>query len=150
MTTLISKPLDSLATAAGISAPVASFGADVTATMLLEPIVGPVEKSVHFLEVAGIVIGLATGLQSLVVICVKHLAHDEFGNALTGAFKQFINQITGSTDARTVDEHQSVSSLPSTTGSATASQEPAPCHLHEQPYRYSGSSRRNPMLSRET
>jgi hypothetical protein len=79
---LAAEPLARLASAAGAPAPAAAFGADVSATLLLKPVLEPVERLVHAFEVAGIVIGLMTGLHPLTVICAKHLAHDELGSAL--------------------------------------------------------------------
>lgn len=57
------------------------------------------ERAVHAFEVAGIVIGLVTGLHPLVITCVKHLVHDELGAALTDAFKQIMSPAEARTAA---------------------------------------------------
>ena len=82
---LAAEPLRTLASAVGVSAPAAAFGADVSATMLLKPLLEPLERTVHAVEVAMILVGLVTGLHPLTVICAKHLAHDELGSALAAA-----------------------------------------------------------------
>jgi hypothetical protein len=88
------KPLDDLAGAAGLPAPVASFSSDVAATIVLKPIVEPVENVLHGLEVAGAIIALLTGAHGLLVICVKHLIHDKLGGMLSDAFGQIITAAT--------------------------------------------------------
>lgn len=77
---------------AGLPAPAASFSTDVVTTALLKPVLEPVESAVHAFEVAAIVIGLLAGLHPLVITCVKHLAHDELGSALSGAFEHLLSQ----------------------------------------------------------
>lgn len=89
--TLALKPLDMLGDAAGLPALVVSLGADVTATLVLEPVLEPLQSTVRVLEVVGIVLGLVTGLHPLVITCVKHLAYDELGDALTRAFEQVMS-----------------------------------------------------------
>lgn len=86
--TIVQEKLDGLAQVAGVPAPVALLGADVTATLVLSPVLKPVENGLHTLEIVGIVIGLITGLHPLVIACAKHLAHDEFGSMLATAIKQ--------------------------------------------------------------
>jgi hypothetical protein len=99
--TLAEQPLDILGDAAGFPAPVVSLGADVTATLVLKPVLEPLQSAVHFLEVAGIVLGLATGMHPLVLTCVKHLAYDELGETLTHAFEQIMSPA----DARALAIH---------------------------------------------
>ena len=101
--TLVEQSLDSLAGAAGVPAPVALLGADVTAILLLKPVLEPIEDAVHALEVVGIVIGLVAGLHPLVITCVKHLAHDELGSVLTNAFQWVIRP----SDAGALDDQPS-------------------------------------------
>lgn len=97
--TIAEKPLGILGGAAGLSAPVVSFGADIAATLVLKPTLEPLQSTVHVLEVVGIVLGLAAGMHPLVITCVKHLAYDEFGGALTHAFEQIMSP----TDAQALD-----------------------------------------------
>jgi hypothetical protein len=100
--TIAQGKLDSLAQVAGVPAPVALLGADVTATLVLSPVLKPVENGLHTLEIVGIVIGLVTGLHPLVIACAKHLAHDEFGSMLTTAIKQAMKPPSAQTLADSV------------------------------------------------
>jgi hypothetical protein len=70
---LVAEPLGRIASAAGAPVPAAAFGADVSATLLLKPVLEPLERVVHAFEVAGIVVGVVTVLHPLTVICAKHL-----------------------------------------------------------------------------
>lgn len=132
--TLAEKPLDSLAGLAGVPVRVALLSADVTATLLLKPVLEPIETAVHAFEVAGIVIGLVTGLHPLVITCVKHLAYDELGDALTEAFEQIMSPA----DARTIDDRPSVPcrfevDSATTATSSTAVADPGPVAGGETP-----------------
>jgi hypothetical protein len=49
---LLAEPLRWIASAAGAPASAAAFGADVLATLLLKPVLEPLERVVHALEVA--------------------------------------------------------------------------------------------------
>jgi hypothetical protein len=89
--TLADKPLDAVASAAGMPAVAASLSADVAGAVLLKPVLGPVENAVHGLEIAGIVIAVLTGQPWLATTCVKHLAHDQLGATLAKAFDQVIS-----------------------------------------------------------
>jgi len=79
---LVAEPLGRIASAAGAPVPAATFGADVSATLLLKPVLEPLERVVHAFEVAGIVVGVVTVLHPLTVICAKHLAHDKLGSVV--------------------------------------------------------------------
>jgi hypothetical protein len=89
---LAGEPLDTLARAAGVPAPAASFSGDVASSMLLKPILAPVDSALRDLEIVGAVIGLLTGLHWLSVTCVKRLVHRELGSALTRAFDRVIRR----------------------------------------------------------
>ena len=88
--TLADQPLDALGRGLGMPTLAASLTSAVAGTMLFEPVREPVENTVHGLEVAGVVIGLLTGGHGLVLICVKHLAHDMLGDLLSNAFGRLI------------------------------------------------------------
>jgi hypothetical protein len=90
MKAVLGDPVESMATSAGVALPVARLGGDVAATLVLRPILEPVEKTVHGLEVIGIVVGLVTGMHPLIIVCAKHLAHDELGSLAAAGFEQFM------------------------------------------------------------
>ena len=102
---LVQQQLAGLAQEAGVAPPEASFGADVTATLVLSPALKPVEKGLHTLEVIGIVFGLVTGLHPLAILCAKHLAHDELGSMVATVIKQAIQ----SPAAQALDDERSLS-----------------------------------------
>lgn len=81
---------DKLATAARVPAPVAELGSDTIATFVMRPVLEPAERALHGLEVIGIVVGLVTGLHPLAMLCVKYLAHDEFGSVLASGFERLL------------------------------------------------------------
>ena len=81
----VQSSLQGLEDAAHVSAPVNLAGADVLATLLTGPIAEPVEDLEHGLELAGVFIGLVTGLHPLVMICAKYLIHDKISSELAKA-----------------------------------------------------------------
>ncbi len=88
------KPLDGLADTAGLPAPEASFSSDVAGTMLLKPIMEPVENVLHGLEIVGTITAVLTGAHGLLVTCLKHLIHDKLGGMLSDAFGRTISAAT--------------------------------------------------------
>ena len=94
---------------------------DVAATLVLSPVLKPVENGLHTLEVVGIVVGLVTGLHPLVIACAKHLAHDEFGSTVATGIKQAIQ----SPGAQALDDKLPVTACPrSLADSVVAEREP--------------------------
>jgi hypothetical protein len=85
---VIQDSLTQLNRVADVPAPVSLVGADVAATLLTKPIAQPIDELTHGLEVAGIFLGLVTGLHPLVMTCAKYLIHDATGNVLDSAFQK--------------------------------------------------------------
>jgi hypothetical protein len=96
---LVAEPLGRIARAAGAPVPAAAFGTDVSGTLLLDPVLEPLGGVVHAFEVAGIVVGLVTGLHPLMVICAQHLAHDSLGSVLAAGARQVMTS-AGAGEAR--------------------------------------------------
>jgi hypothetical protein len=115
------KPLDGLAGAAGLPAPVASFSSDVAGTMLLKPITELVESALHGLEVAGTIIALLTGAHGLLVTCLKHLIHDKLGDMLSDAFGRAISAAT-----EALGRQPSATAAPEAAGRATVAATESP------------------------
>jgi hypothetical protein len=68
---------DKLVNGAGIpNPPVLSIGAVGTA-VVLNPVLEPVTKAVHLVEVVGIIVGVLVGVPHLAMACAKHLLHDQ-------------------------------------------------------------------------
>jgi hypothetical protein len=118
------KPLDDLAGAAGLPAPVASFNSDVAGTMLLKPIMEPVESVLHGLEVAGTIIALLTGAHGLLVTCLKHLIRDKLGDMLSDAFGRAISAATEALGCQ-----PSATAAPEAAGGATGAATESPQSL---------------------
>lgn len=78
----VKSSLESLADTARVPTSINLVGADVMATLLTEPIAEPIEDLEHGLELAGILFGLVTGMQPLVMTCAKYLIHDEINSTL--------------------------------------------------------------------
>jgi hypothetical protein len=77
-----------------------SIGVGITANFVTAPLTARLEGAARVCEVAGIVVGLATGLQPLVIACVKLLAHDELGIALSRELEQIINSVDAEPEIR--------------------------------------------------
>jgi hypothetical protein len=89
MRTLAGQPINDLVRAAGAPALVAANVAGTAATFALSPVLDPLERLLHGLEVVGVLAGLVTGHLAFAVFCAKHLAHDELGSVVADAFEQF-------------------------------------------------------------
>ena len=66
-----------LGTGIGLPSGEATIVAGVCTNFILAPITGPLGEASTFIEIAGIVIGLATGAHPLVLACVKPLLHSQ-------------------------------------------------------------------------
>jgi hypothetical protein len=92
---LADRPLEDLAVTAGMPAAAASLSADVVGAVAMRAVVEPVEKAMHGLEVAVLVLALLTGtMHSLAIICIKHLAYDKLGDMMSDGFARVIGAAT--------------------------------------------------------
>ncbi len=69
------------------------IGAGISANLVTEPLTTPLEDTARACEIAGIVIGLATGAHPLVIACAHRLAHNEAGQLLSKGFEQVLTSI---------------------------------------------------------
>ena len=118
---LVEDPLTAAVSRAGVTGPMVPIGAGITAYYVAAPLTGPLEDAARICEIAGIVIGLATGAHPLVIACAKRLAHDEAGQMLSGAFDQVITSIDAGHDS------------PADPGRDTKLQSPESSQLEEEP-----------------
>ena len=95
---LVERPLAGAASTAGAASPIVDIGAGITAEYVTAPLTTPLGGAARACEVAGIVIGLATGIHPLVMACAKRLAHDEAGKILSGAFERVLSSINAGHD----------------------------------------------------
>lgn len=105
---LVDEPLRAAVGATGMPDPVAAVSADATGTLLLKPVMGPVKKALHRLEIVGVIAGLVTGLHGLSALCLKHLVHDRTTRMLGEAFSRAISQ----PGARELDKRPSADAGP--------------------------------------
>ena len=91
--------LERPAAAAGVPALTAVPTSAIVTSVLLDPILEPVEDGLHALEVVGVVIGMAVGLHPLVITCLEHLAFDQVGSALTTAIEHMMKSDLGQSAA---------------------------------------------------
>jgi hypothetical protein len=79
---LVEMPLKGLSVAFGLSPGEATIAAGISTNIILAPITGPLDEASTFVEVAGLIIGLVTGMHGLVLACGKLLAHSQAKRAL--------------------------------------------------------------------
>jgi hypothetical protein len=96
---LVEHPLARAASTAGTAGPIDAIGAGITADYVTAPLTAPLEDAARICELAGIVIGLATGAHPLVIACAKRLAHDEVGQVLSRGFEQAFSSIDAGHDS---------------------------------------------------
>ena len=116
---LVYRPLDDAAS--GAAGPVVDIGAGITANFVTAPLTRPLEGAACVCEIAGIVIGLATGALPLVLACAKRLAHHVIDQELSRGFEQVITSIGADRDrtaGRAPDAKIPAPEPPRPTGSA--------------------------------
>jgi len=74
---------NTLATGVGLTSGEATISAGICSNFVLAPITGPLEGAATLVELAGLVVGLATGAHPLVLACIKPLVHTELKHALS-------------------------------------------------------------------
>jgi len=76
--TIIEKPLEKIGTQLLLPGPEAATAAGIGAALILQPVTEPLSPAAAFLEITGVVVGMATGLHPLALAAAKMLAHDQF------------------------------------------------------------------------
>ena len=89
---LVAGPLAKGAHAAGVAGPVSPIFVGITANLATQRLTEPPENAALTCEVAGTVVGLATGNLPLVVACAKPLAHDLLGKAFAQTFEWVLDE----------------------------------------------------------
>lgn len=104
--------LDSPLRAAGLNDPLGDFGAETGADFLLQPVMDPVKKALHGLEIIGIVVGTLTGFHILAATCWDHLGKDmlsDFVGKLAGELRERLRPQHEATDSTTAAGSQRAS-----------------------------------------
>jgi hypothetical protein len=78
---ILTARFEAIGTAIRLPGPAAT-GAGIGADLVLQPVTRPLAETVRFLEITGVVVGVATGLHPLAMAAGKMLAHDEVHGAL--------------------------------------------------------------------
>jgi hypothetical protein len=94
----VEDPLADAASTVRAPGPLAEIGAGMTADFVTAPLTVPLESAARACEIAGIVIGLATGAHPLAMACAHRLANDETGRLLSKGFEQVITSIDADRD----------------------------------------------------
>jgi hypothetical protein len=137
---LIDRPLDDAASAAGAAGPFVPIGAGITANFVTAPLTRPLEGAARACEIAGIVIGLATGAHPLVLACAKRLAHDEIGQLLSRGFEQAMTSIGADRDRTAGAAPDAKITAPEPPRPTVPAVPPAPLrHIARRPLRPPGS-----------
>jgi hypothetical protein len=79
---ILTTQFEAVGTLIRLPEPVAAAGAGIGADLVLQPVTRPPAEAARFLEITGVVIGVATGLHPLAMAAGKMLAHDEVHSAL--------------------------------------------------------------------
>jgi hypothetical protein len=79
---ILSTQFEAIGTAIRLPEPAAAAGAGIGADLVLQPVTRPLAEAARFLEITGVVVGMATGLHPLAMAAGKMLAHDEVHSAL--------------------------------------------------------------------
>ena len=74
---IVERPLGAIGTGLRLPGPLAATGAGIGADLILQPVTKPLGQVTRFLEITGVVVGVATGLHPLALAAGKMLAHDE-------------------------------------------------------------------------
>jgi len=88
---LVEHSVADAGSAAGIPGPVVPMGAGITTDFLTAPVTALLGDAARVCEIAGIVIGFATGAHLLFIASAKLFAHDELGDELAKGFGHVIN-----------------------------------------------------------
>jgi hypothetical protein len=88
---LVERPAAGAASAASVPGPLVPVGAGITAYSVTGPVAALFGDAARVCEVAGMVIGLATGNIPLFIASAKLFLHDELGDVLARGFEDIIS-----------------------------------------------------------
>jgi hypothetical protein len=91
--TVVEKPLEKAGSQLLLPGPEAAAAAGIGATLILQPVAEPLGQAATFLEITGVVVGLATGLHPLALAAAKMLAHDQFHDSMARGLREAARQV---------------------------------------------------------
>jgi hypothetical protein len=91
--TIVERPLGITGTELRLPGPEAAAAAGIGAGLILQPVTEPLGQAAAFLEITGVVVGMATGLHPLALAAVKMLAHDQFHDFVARRLREAARQV---------------------------------------------------------
>ena len=91
--TIVERPFGNLGTELRLPGPQAAAAAGTGAGLILQPVTEPLGHAAAFLEITGVVVGLATGFHPLALAAAKMLAHDEFHDFVARRLREAARQV---------------------------------------------------------
>ena len=92
---IVAKPLEQAGSEIRLPGPEAAAAADLGSALVLQPVADAVGQVTRFLEVTGVVVGTATGLQPLALAATKMLAHDQFHDWVARGLREAARTVFG-------------------------------------------------------
>lgn len=114
---IVARPLEQTGAEIRLPGIEAATAAGIGSAYVLQPVTGPLGELTTFLEITGVAVGTATGLDPLALASTRMLAHDQFHDLLAQGLAQAARQVFQAREgpeavpgsARPVDEVPGVS-----------------------------------------
>jgi len=92
--TIVERPFEKTGTELRLPRPEAAAAAGSGATLILHPVAEPLGQAAMFLEITGVVVGLATGFHPLALAAAKMLADDQFHDFVARRLREAARQVS--------------------------------------------------------
>ena len=92
--TIVERPFEKTGTELRLPRPEAAAAAGSGATLILQPVAEPLGQAAMFLEITGVVVGLATGFHPLALAAAKMLADDQFHDFVGRRLREAARQVS--------------------------------------------------------
>ena len=92
--TIVERPFEKTGTELRLPRPEAAAAAGSGATLILQPVAEPLGQAAMFLEITGVVVGLATGVHPLALAAAKMLADDQFHDFVARRLREAARQVS--------------------------------------------------------
>ena len=92
--TIVERPFEKTGTELRLPRPEAAAAAGSGATLILQPVAEPLGQAAMFLEITGVVVGLATGFHPLALAAAKMLADDQFHDFVARRLREAARQVS--------------------------------------------------------
>jgi hypothetical protein len=92
---IVERPPEKTGTEIRLPGLEAATAAGIGPALILQPVTEPLGEPTMFLEITGVVVGMAAGLHPLALAAAKTLAHDQFHDLLARSLRQAARQVFG-------------------------------------------------------